>query len=499
MIEKPQTSPSPATDSPSPDAARHTARRSARRKRLQEQRAVLTAEAPNEAPPKIAGLMSKLEAPAAPFKAPSAKPQAPIAKATLPAPRITSSARAPQIAASKPRRRLLWATLGVLGCCIAAISGAVGTYLSWRGGGQILPNTFVASEPVGGLTRHQALERVRGQYGNLHLTIKAPVEDYELSLRELGGSVDINRAVNNAYWMGRSGSIWKNLPRVLTARYEPRSLKLPVRWDKAKLKTRMRAVARKFNEPARDAKLKVDGSGVHIVPDEPGRALNVGETLARLQRSYKVGQSSFEATVRDVKPRLAAADLEGSDVKLEQYTTRFNRGLVGRTCNIRVAAAAVNGRVLLPGQTFSFNASTGERTAAKGYRMAHIFERKPGAEESEVVDGLAGGTCQVSSTLFNAIRKSNRKVDSKLKIVQRETHSLPVTYVPAGLDATVAWPNRDFKFRNTLPNPIYLRTAVNGSRLTVSVWARVPSQGAGGLGLEAGKRFAGNQPPASVR
>ena len=198
--------------------------------------------------------------------------------------------------------------------------------------------------------------------------------------------------------------------------------------------------------------------------------------LARSVAAMLAREPALEAvTVHRTEPHIAIANLEGSDVKLEQYTTSFNRGLVGRTRNIHVAAEAVNGRVLLPGQTFSFNASTGERTAAKGYRMAHIFERQPGEEEAQVVDGLAGGTCQVSSTLFNAIRKSNQKVDSKLKIVQRETHSLPVTYVPRGLDATVAWPYRDFKFRNTLPNPIYLRTDVNGSRLTVSVWARVPS------------------------
>ena len=151
-----------------------------------------------------------------------------------------------------------------------------------------------------------------------------------------------------------------------------------------------------------------------------------------------------------------------------------------------MASGAINGKVIMPGRIFSFNGTTGERTFKKGYRMAHIFERKPGEEESEIVDGLAGGTCQVSSTLFNAVRKSNQKLDGKLKIVQRETHSLPVTYVPHGFDATVAWPNRDFKFKNALPHPVYLRTAVAGSHLTVSVWAHVPAASA--------RQFAQSQP-----
>jgi vancomycin resistance protein YoaR len=142
-----------------------------------------------------------------------------------------------------------------------------------------------------------------------------------------------------------------------------------------------------------------------------------------------------------------------------------------------VAAAAIDGQVLMPGETFSFNQSTGERTWDKGYRMAHIFERKPGQLKAEVVDGLAGGVCQVSTTLYNAVRKSREAGVKGLRIVERNFHSLPVTYVSPGYDATVAWPIKDFRFRNTLQHPIYLRAAVSGSRLNVSVWGRVPNNG----------------------
>jgi len=148
--------------------------------------------------------------------------------------------------------------------------------------------------------------------------------------------------------------------------------------------------------------------------------------------------------------------------------------LWGRTRNIHIASKEVDGKVLMPGEDFSFNKSTGERTWDKGYRMAHIFERKPGKEKSEVVDGLAGGVCQVSSTIYNAVRRTNNDTDGRLQIVERNHHSLPVTYVPYGRDATVAWPHKDFRFRNTFAHPIFLRAEVDGSKLTVSVWGRVP-------------------------
>ena len=176
---------------------------------------------------------------------------------------------------------------------------------------------------------------------------------------------------------------------------------------------------------------------------------------------------------------MVAADLVGRDVLLGKYTTYFNSGEWGRTENIRLASDAVNGKVLMPKEKFSFNSMTGERTSDKGYRIAHIFVRKPGQTESEIVDGRGGGVCQVSSTLYNAVRKTNNKADDRLAIVERNNHSLPVNYVPSGLDATVAWPHKDFRFRNTFPHPVYLRTKMKGSRLEISVWGRVPQNVAG--------------------
>lgn len=406
----------------------------------------------------------------APVRSPVATPAVGIPVAS--APPIPIVSRAPA------RRWPLWVGVGSVAVLLAAAGGVYATYVSWKGSGSIAPNTFIAGQAVGGLTRPEAQERLKDRFGKLGVTVRAPGETFRLSLHQIGGAPNISRAVNNAYWFGRSGGLLENMQRVIATRWNEQHLNLPVRWDKERLKTRIRTVAKEYRRPARDAVLVVTEAGVSVTPERMGRALNVGETLARLQRRYSVHLTTLDATVIAVKPRLSAADLQGADVELGRYTTWFDRGLIGRTRNIRVASAAVNGRVLMPGDTFSFNASTGERTWEKGYRMAHIFEHKPGKEKAEVVDGLAGGVCQVSSTLFNAVRKGNKNIDSGLKILQRESHSLPVTYVPSGLDATVAWPHRDFKFRNTLSHPVYIRSAVNGSRLTIGMWARVPQNAA---------------------
>ncbi len=136
---------------------------------------------------------------------------------------------------------------------------------------------------------------------------------------------------------------------------------------------------------------------------------------------------------------------------LASYTTSFDASNTNRSTNVRLATKAINGKIIKPGKTFSFNGTVGERTAARGYKPAIIFVG--GKQES----GLGGGVCQVSSTLFNAVLMSN------LKIEQRYCHSAPISYVPLGRDATVAYGSKDFKFSNNLKTPVKIVTSYNSS------------------------------------
>jgi vancomycin resistance protein YoaR len=327
---------------------------------------------------------------------------------------------------------------------------------------------------VGGLSQQEAEQRLEARFGRLFLALNSETRPFKVSLSELGGSPMIDAVVHKAYQIGRDGSLVSNFLRVYGSRATGERFALPVTWDKSALVAKLYTINHLYKEDPRDAQLQITGRGVEVVPEKTGRAMNIGETAAQIQKKYYIGLKELDLVSREVQPTLTAASLAGKDVELAHYTTNFNSGLVGRTRNIHVAAAAIEGSVLMPGETFSFNSKTGERTFEKGYRMAKIFERKPGEEEAEVVDGLAGGVCQVSSTLFNAVRKLNAQTDGGVKVVERHHHSLPVTYVPTGMDATVAYPALDFRFRNSLSHPVYLRTAIHGSRLTISVWGRVP-------------------------
>lgn len=143
---------------------------------------------------------------------------------------------------------------------------------------------------------------------------------------------------------------------------------------------------------------------------------------------------------------------------IAEYTTYFNPREINRTENLRLAAEALDGKRIAPGEQFSFNETVGERTVEAGYKEAMVIEGKV------FILGLGGGICQVSSTLYNAAALV------KLDIVERHHHSLTVGYVPPGQDATVAWPVLDFKFRNNTKETLVIRTSVDGNTLSIKLF-----------------------------
>lgn len=141
------------------------------------------------------------------------------------------------------------------------------------------------------------------------------------------------------------------------------------------------------------------------------------------------------------------------------YITYFNSRNKERTHNINLAAEAINNHVVFPGETFSFNKVVGKRTASKGYQPAPIIVR------GELSEGIGGGICQVSSTLFNAADRSG------MKILERYSHSKQVPYVPPGRDATVSWYGPDFTFKNKYNQPVLIRAKTFPGKMIVMIYS----------------------------
>lgn len=161
-------------------------------------------------------------------------------------------------------------------------------------------------------------------------------------------------------------------------------------------------------------------------------------------------------------PEVTTASLQNvlfGDV-LATFKTTYNASNVDRSTNLAVSANNINGKILLPGEVFSYNKEVGERTFANGFKEAHVFSG------GKVVDGLGGGICQISSTLYNAVLMSN------LEIVERKNHMMFPEYVKPSLDATVVWGSIDFKFKNNRETPIKIEASAKNGIATVTIYGK---------------------------
>ncbi|MGA8943491.1 MAG: VanW family protein, partial [Thermoactinomyces sp.] len=196
-----------------------------------------------------------------------------------------------------------------------------------------------------------------------------------------------------------------------------------------------------------------------IILGEYGQEMNVEEMKKWLKNWPAYINKPYNIPMVSVKPEVTSNDLKKVHLKLiGSYTTLFNPDNVNRTTNIRLAANKIHNLVMLPGDKFSFNKVVGERTAERGYKTAHVIVK------GEYTEGIGGGICQLSSTLYNSTDRAGLRM---LRVVH---HSANVDYVPKGRDATVSWGGPDFRFQNNLDAPILLRVFINNGKLTVNVY-----------------------------
>ncbi len=160
------------------------------------------------------------------------------------------------------------------------------------------------------------------------------------------------------------------------------------------------------------------------------------------------------------KPKITISQIgaEAFQNQLSTFTTRYDVSDVGRSTNLSVACEKLNGKIILSGETFSYNQTLGPRTIAAGYKTGKMYSG------GQVVDSIGGGICQISSTLYNSVLMAN------LEIVERKNHQFVTSYVPAGRDATVAYGVIDFKFKNTRKYPIRLVASAKNGIATVSIY-----------------------------
>ncbi len=222
------------------------------------------------------------------------------------------------------------------------------------------------------------------------------------------------------------------------------------------------ALAKRVDKPPVDADWAVSKSGIRVIPDQPGHVLDVPRSAKAVLRAALVTAPELRSanlTVERVTARRTTAEAQDMDIKglVASYET-FYGGEPNRIHNVQLVSHLVDKHVIAPGETFSFNGTTGARTEDKGFLEAPVIIN------GELKTGLGGGVCQVSTTVFNAAYEAG------LPIVSRTNHALYISHYPQGRDATVNYPDTDLRFTNDTGHWILLRTWVGSSSLTVALY-----------------------------
>lgn len=197
---------------------------------------------------------------------------------------------------------------------------------------------------------------------------------------------------------------------------------------------------------------------------EDGVTVNAEDLVEQITDSFAKGNamSKITAEVEKKKADMSASQLEDRLVKLASYET-YSYNTEDGTTNMRVSLEACNGSIIEPGGTWSFNACTGDSNLeSNGYRPASVIS------EGQLVEGIGGGICQSSSTIYNAALRAN------MKVVERYNHKWASSYVPTGLDATIDYPNLDLKLGNPTDCQMFIECKEVGYTLYCSIWGAKP-------------------------
>jgi vancomycin resistance protein YoaR len=313
------------------------------------------------------------------------------------------------------------------------------------------------------------------------VVVRHAAKSERATVGRLGGRVGATAAVEAALAPPPEPASFIDRVRARFAPPEPRDIPLPLSIDARAAERALARFSIRVGIEPREPRLTKQGGRFRILPARPGRELDV-DAVARLLQAA-ADDPAFRATVaaslaeedravwlagcrpleidaptRPARPRVTAEHLARITATLATFSTGLGASSRNRVGNIAIACRAIDGTVLLPGDLFSYNDVVGPRVPSAGYKRAPVIIN------GEMENGLAGGICQVSSTLYNAALLAD------LNIVTRRRHAFPVSYLPAGRDATVVDGAIDLRFRNSLEHPIAIDAKVVGRRVVLAVY-----------------------------
>lgn len=328
-----------------------------------------------------------------------------------------------------------------------------------------LEGTSINGVAIGGMTIDAAKAAVGEALASAKAAFSVSVTDGENNIAFTGETIeltdDLDKVLDEAFDLVREDigyeEVMAEVERIRTA---GKPFEVTVSFEKESLQKAVEAYAEEHDKPAVNASVSYnkETNKVEYTDDVPGTVVD-REALVETLLSAKSGES-ISAPITEQPAEITRDNVEGKYVLRGTKTTSFKGSNNNRKYNIRKGAELMTGTVLHPGEVFSCNDKLGKRTKANGWKLAGAYQ------SGETVQEYGGGVCQLSSTLYNAA------VLADLEIVDRRNHSMKVSYISEGLDATINSVGNiiDFKFKNSSKADILIVAYTNGNDLTFEIY-----------------------------
>lgn len=338
--------------------------------------------------------------------------------------------------------------------------------------GRVYPDVSIANIPFGGKTPEEIMAYWLDKnipFAQASFTFEFEGRAVTISGASLNLGYDATLSATQAYLVGRSGKTLTDL--FLHVTQQPVNLSPFFRWDEETVNDTITNLAQQIDIPAQDALFQFEnGKVVTFKPSTNGRRVNTEEVKKRFRASligiprYQKNQFNIPLIVEPVVPSFTTDKVNSFGIKdrIGVGFSQFHGSIPGRIHNVALAASRINGLLIKPGETFSFDQAVGDISAATGYQSAYIIK------EGRTVLGDGGGVCQVSTTLFRAA------LSAGLPIVERRAHAYRVHYYEEGgfkpgIDATVFAPSVDLRIKNDTPGYILIQSKADTQNLALTI------------------------------
>lgn len=368
----------------------------------------------------------------------------------------------------KAKKKAFFAGILAVGMIAGGSVFAYGQYMKNKMEEAVNINTIyngisVNGTDISGKTKEEALQQLQQEadvhLGNQKITIQKEDKIWDIPFSDLDVKYDIEASVEQAWEIGRTGELKDRYKAVTDVAQNKEDIPISYTHDNQKVVEKLQQIATEFNVDAQDSTITRKNGAFQITDEQKGYALDVDKTVPKVEELLEQNTGGIvEPEITVTEPKVTRADNEKVTDLIGTYSTTYSANAAGRNENLRVGCANIDGTVIAPGEVFSMNVGLGPQTYANGYKDAGVYVN------GKVEQGVAGGVCQVTSTLYNAV------ILAELEVVERYPHSMTVGYVPLGRDAAVAGDYKDLKFRNDTEYPVYLEAYARDGKVVCNLY-----------------------------